>query len=70
MHTSLTIAGFTPALREKTKTHRDGNHLDQRWTRNIAITNAVVADPVDQVSDHGAIQVKMEAVFVQRQQTP
>ena len=25
MHTSLTLAGFTPALRERTKTHRDGN---------------------------------------------
>ena len=40
------------------------------WTRNIPITNTIVADPIDQVSDHGAIQVKMEAVFVQREQTP
>ena len=70
MHTFLTLAGFTPALRERTKTHREGNQLDQLWTRNIAITNAIVAEPIDQVSDHGAIQVKMEAVFVQRQQTP
>ena len=70
MHTSLTLAGFTPALRERTKTHRDGNQLDQLWTRNIAITNAIVSDPIDQVSDHCPIQVKMEAVFVQREQTP
>ena len=70
MHTFLSLAGFTPALRERTKTHRDGNQLDQLWTRNIAITNAIVAEPIDQVSDHGAIQVKMEAVFVQREQTP
>ena len=70
MHTFLVLAGFTPALRERTKTHRDGNQLDQLWTRNIAITNAIVADPIDQVSDHGAIQVKMEAVFVQREQAP
>ena len=47
MHTFLVLAGFTPALRERTKTHRDGNQLDQLWTRNIAITNAVVAEPID-----------------------
>jgi hypothetical protein len=28
MHTFLTIAGFTAALRGKTPTHRDGNQLD------------------------------------------
>ena len=28
MHTFLTIAGFTPALRAKTHTHREGNQLD------------------------------------------
>ena len=28
MHTFLTIAGFIPALRGKTPTHRDGNMLD------------------------------------------
>ena len=70
MHTFLVLAGFTPALRERTKTHRDGKQLVQLWTRNIASTNAIVADPIDQVSDHGAIQVKMEAFFVQREQTP
>ena len=70
MHTFLVLAGFTPALRERTKTHRDGNQLDQLWTSNLAITNAIVADPIDQVSENGAIKVKMEAVFVQREQTP
>ena len=42
------------------------NHkvLDQLWTRNLAITNAIVADPIDQVSDHCPIQVKMEALFI------
>ena len=70
MHTFLTIAGFTPALRERTKTHRDGNQLDQLWTRNLTITNAIVADPIDQVSDHCPIQVKMEAEFIAREQVP
>ena len=50
-------AGLTPALREGTPTHREGNHLDQLWTRNIAIVNAVVAKPADQVSDHSPILV-------------
>jgi len=40
-------AGFTPALKEGTMTHREGNHLDQFWTRNIAIINAIVAKPID-----------------------
>ena len=49
-------------------THKEGNQLDQLWTRNIRITNAVVADPISQVSDHCLIQVKMEAVLTRRQQ--
>ena len=40
------------------------------WTRNIRITNAVVAYPIDQVSDHCLIQVKMEAVLTRRVQLP
>ena len=32
--------------------------------------NAIVASPVDQVSDHSPIMVKMEATFIQRRQTP
>ena len=66
MHTFLTIAGFTAALRGKTPTHRDGNQLDQMWVRNLQITNAIVADPIDQVSDHNLIQVKLEATCIQR----
>ena len=52
-------AGLTPALRE-------GNHLDQLWTRNITITNAVVAKPVHEVSDQSPILVTMEATAIQR----
>jgi endonuclease/exonuclease/phosphatase (EEP) superfamily protein YafD len=66
MHTSMTLAGFVPALRGKTPTHINGNQLDQLWVRNLSITNAIVADPIDQVSDHNLIQVKMEAVCISR----
>jgi endonuclease/exonuclease/phosphatase (EEP) superfamily protein YafD len=66
MHTFLTIAGFIPALRVNTSMHRDGNQLDQMWVRNLTITNAIVADPIDQVSDHNLIQVKMEATCIER----
>jgi endonuclease/exonuclease/phosphatase (EEP) superfamily protein YafD len=55
LHTFLTAAGFTPALRAKTPTHREGNQLDQLWVRNLTILNAIVADPIDQVSDHNLI---------------
>ena len=41
-------------------THREGNQLDQLWTRNMTIANAIVADPIDQVSDHNLIRVEME----------
>ena len=36
------------------------------WVRNLSITNAIVADPIDQVSDHHLIQVKVEAVCISR----
>ena len=70
MNAQLLGAGFTPALRDGTATHRNGNFLDQMWVRNIAITNAIVAHLIDRVSDHCLIQVKMEAVLVCRQQPP
>ena len=45
--TQLLASGFTPALRQGTPTHRDGNQLDQLWTRNMAIQNAIIAEPID-----------------------
>ena len=66
MHTFLTIAGFIPAFRGKTPTHRDGNQLDQMWVRNLSITNAIFSDSIDQVSDYHLIQVKMEAVCIEQ----
>ena len=70
VHTSLMLAGFTPALRERVATHMDGNQLDQMWVRNMTIRNALVGDPIDQVSDHYPIQVEMEATLVDREQAP
>ena len=49
---------------------QEGNQLEQMWARNIRITNAIIADPIDQVSDHCLIQVKMEAILTRRQQIP
>ena len=66
LHASLMLAGFTPVLRERVATHKDGNQLDQMWTRNLVILNAIVDAPIDQVSDHSLIQVKMEAVIIDR----
>ena len=57
-------------MRDRIATHRDGNQLDQLWTGNLDILNAIVAAPIDQVSDHSLIQVKMEAVITEREATP
>ena len=70
LHTALTQAGFTPALRGGSITHKEGNQLDQMWARNIRITNAIVADRISQVSNHCQIQVKIKAVLTSRQQVP
>ena len=40
------------------------------WTRNVTILKAIVADPIDQVSDHNIIQVKLEATLIERGQPP
>jgi endonuclease/exonuclease/phosphatase (EEP) superfamily protein YafD len=47
VHTALLLAGFAPALKAGTMTHREGSQLDQLWTRNITILKAIVADPID-----------------------
>ena len=57
-------------MRDRIATHRDSNQLDQMWTRNLGILNAIVAAPIDQVSDHSLIKVKMEAVITEREPTP
>jgi hypothetical protein len=40
------------------------------WTRNIRVTNAVVADLIPDVSDHCLIQVRMEATSTRRVPLP
>ena len=70
VHRLLVGAGFTSALEEGTVTHREGNQLDQMWTRNITIRNAIVTDLIDQVSDHSLIKVVMEVVIIEREQPP
>ena len=36
----------------------------------MVILNAIVADHIDQVSDHRLIQVRMEATLIERNMTP
>jgi endonuclease/exonuclease/phosphatase (EEP) superfamily protein YafD len=68
LHIFVTMAGFTPAQRAKTPTHREGKQLDQLWVRNLSTLNAIVGDPIDKASDHNLIQVTIEAVCIQREQ--
>ena len=51
-------------------TYKESNQLDQMWTRNIRVTNAVVAYPIADVSDHCLIQVRIEATLTRRVQLP
>ena len=51
-------------------TYKEGNYLENLWTRNIRVTNAVVADLIPDVSDHCLIQVRMEATLTRRVQLP
>ena len=57
-------------MRGGTATHEGGNQLDQLWTRNIRVTNAIVAYPIADVSDHCLIQVRIEATLTRRVQLP
>ena len=70
VHTALMLASFSPALKAGTVTHREGNQLDQLWTRNVTILQDLVGDLVDQVSDHNPILVKLEATLIERGQAP
>ena len=68
LSTHLLASGFMPALRLGTPTRRDGNQLDQLWTRNMAIQNAIIAEPIYKVSDHFLIETSLEATLVERMQ--
>lgn len=53
--------GFTAAIAEGTATHRDGNHLDQVWTKNVQLVKAVLAEDMPEWSDHKLIKVVVGA---------
>lgn len=45
----------------------DDFKLDQLWAINLSITITFVEYPIDQVSDHNFIQVKIEAVCIEKE---
>jgi len=57
MTKELIRRGFTPAIAEGTPTHRDGNHLDQVWVKNVDIVKAVLAEEMLEWSDHRLIKL-------------
>ncbi len=61
MSTELLRRGFTPVLPEGSKTHRDGNHLDQCWILNVQLVKVAMAKLVDEVSDHKLIKLVVGA---------
>ena len=57
---SLTRCNFAPAITCGTETHRQGGHLDQVFTRNIDVVNAVVSNDYDnEISDHKCLKVTL-----------
>ena len=57
---SLTQCNFAPAITCGTETHRQGGHLDQVFTRNIDVVNAVVSNDYDnEISDHKCLKVTL-----------
>ena len=57
---TLSRCNFAGALRAGTETHRQGNHLDQVFTRNIDVVTAVTSDGYDEaISDHRCLRVTL-----------
>jgi exonuclease III len=57
---SLSHCAFTPAIVCGTETHRQGGHLDQVFTRNIDVVNAIVSSDYDnEISDHKCLKVTL-----------
>ena len=51
---------FAPAIECGTVTYRQGGHLDQVFTRNIDVVNAVVSGDYDNdISDHKCLKVTL-----------
>ena len=66
LNKELLVRGFTQALEPGTSTHKLGNHLDQVWVKNLRVVSALVANVVDQVSDHNLIRVEVVAPNLSR----
>ena len=60
MRRHLIIQVFTAVFSHHTLTYKEGGQLDQLFTRNIEITNAVVGEGIpDDVTDHMCLMVTM-----------
>ena len=58
---ALTPCKFAPAIACGTETHRQGGHLDQVFTRNVEVVNAVVSGDYDNdISDHKCLKVTVK----------
>jgi endonuclease/exonuclease/phosphatase (EEP) superfamily protein YafD len=58
---ALTRCNFAPAIACGTETHRQGGHLDQVFTRNVEVVNAVVSGDYDNdISDHKCLKVTVK----------
>jgi hypothetical protein len=52
---------FTPALSPDVVTHKQGNQLDQVYTKNLSMVNAVINDSLDHsLTDHWCIKVTLK----------
>jgi hypothetical protein len=70
MTRELLRRGFTPAIADGTPTHRDGNHLDQVWVKNVELVRAVIAEEMLEWSDHRLIKVVEGAEVTHRRDAP
>ena len=66
LNKELLVRGFTQALDPGTPTHRLGNHLDQVWVRNLDVMSALVANEMEQVSDHNLVKVVLGATCLSK----
>ena len=66
MKRELLRRGFTPAIADGTPTHRDANHLDQVWVKNVELVRAVIPEEMLEWSDHRLIKVVVGAEVTHR----
>jgi hypothetical protein len=57
---ALAHSNFAAAIESGTETYRQGGHLDQVFTRNIEVVNAVVSSGYDNhISDHKCLKITL-----------